>query len=155
MALTGGCACGRVRYQIIDDPMFTHACHCVDCQRTTGSAFVIHAIIAREDLEIEGNTRATTLPTGSGAGCDLYFCPDCGTYIWVQYHYHKVPVIAVRAGTLDDTSKVRPQAHIFTRSKQLWLRLTEDAPSFAEAYDRSEVWPPTSLEKYNGLANSV
>jgi len=152
MALTGGCACGRVRYQINDRPMFTHACHCVDCQRTTGSAFVVHMVIAKDDLEIEGETRAATLPTGSGAGCDFHFCPECGTYIWGRYHFNKVPAIAVRAGTLDDTSIVRPEAHIFTRSKQSWLALPEDAPVFEAAYDRGEVWPPDSLEKYWALA---
>lgn len=73
MALYGGCACGQVRYQINDDPLFTHACHCEDCQRRTGSAFVVHLVVAENDFEIDGITRRVTLPTGSGAGCDLLF----------------------------------------------------------------------------------
>jgi hypothetical protein len=154
MALTGGCACGRVRYQINDEPMFTYACHCTDCQRTTGSAFVLHSVIAKDEFEIKGNTRATTLPTGSAAGYDLHFCSECGTYIWCKYHVTKVAVITVRAGTLDDTGKVRPQAHIFTRSLQPWLALPEDVPSFAEGYDRSKVWPADSLKKFNRMAGS-
>ena len=60
MALVGGCACGQVRYQINDDPLFTYACHCTDCQRTTGSAFVIHSTVAKVDFEIEGETQAAT-----------------------------------------------------------------------------------------------
>jgi hypothetical protein len=154
MTLTGGCACGSVRYQIKDEPMFTHACHCLDCQRTTGSAFVIHTVVARDDFAVEGDTRTATLPTGSGAGCDLTFCSECGTYITVRYRYHPVPVIAVRSGTLDDTGKVTPQAHIFTRSKQSWLSLPEDAPAFEEAYDRTQVWPADSVARYEGLAAS-
>ena len=43
--LTGGCACGSIRYQLLDKPMFVHCCHCDDCQRLTGSAFVLNAII--------------------------------------------------------------------------------------------------------------
>ncbi|MBC8242628.1 MAG: GFA family protein [Alphaproteobacteria bacterium] len=152
MALSGGCACGRVRYQINDELMFTHACHCTDCQRTTGSAFVIHSVLARDELEIEGETQAATLPTGSGVGCDIHFCAACGTYIWCHYLYHKVPVIALRAGTLDDPTQVRPQAHIYTRSMQPWLRLPDGVPAFDEAFDRNAVWPADSSRKYDSLA---
>ena len=151
MKLTGRCACGRIRYKIKDKPLFTQACHCTDCQRTTGSAFVVHLIVAEGDFEIEGETRSATVPTGSGAGCDLHFCAKCGVYIWCRYLYHKVPVLAVRGGTLDDTNAVRPQAHIFTRSMQSWVRLPEDVPAYAEGCDRNEVWPAKSLKKYNAL----
>ena len=151
MALTGGCACGRVRYTITDQPMFTHACHCLDCQRTTGSAFVVHHLIAHDELEIEGETRMTHLPTGSGAGCDLHFCPECGAYVWVRYLYHPVDAIAVRGGTLDEPRALPPQAHIFVRSKQPWLDLPADAPQFTEAYDRAVVWPAASYSKYENL----
>ena len=151
MTLLGRCACDRVQYEIKADPMFTHACHCSDCQRTTGSAFVIHLIIAEADFEIHGATRKVTLPTGSGAGCDLHSCVGCATYVWARYLYHKVPVIAVRAGTLNDVSSVDPQAHIFTRSMQPWFRLPDDVPSYPEACSREEAWPAASVAKYNSL----
>ena len=153
MTLTGGCACGRVRYRINGEPMLIHACHCTDCQRTTGSAFVIHSVIARNELKIGGETQVATLPTGSGAGCDMHFCATCGTYIWCRYLYHQVAVIAIRAGTLDNPNQVRPQAHIFTQSKQPWLRLPDGVPAFDEAFDRNAVWPADSLEKYNSMAD--
>ncbi len=123
MALTGGCACGQVRYRINDEPLYTYACHCTDCQRTTGSAFVVHSTVAKEDFEIEGETRAAILPTSSGAGYDLHFCTNCGTYVWCIYHVRSDPVLIVRSGTLDDAAKLRPQAHIFTRSMQPWFIL--------------------------------
>ncbi|MBT4688428.1 MAG: GFA family protein [Rhodospirillaceae bacterium] len=149
MPLTGGCGCGAVRYRIGVEAMFTHACHCMDCQRTTGSAFVIHSVYARDDLQIVGETQAAILPSGSGAGCELHFCAKCGTYIWCRYLYHKVDVIALRVGTLDDTSKVKPRAHIFLRSKQAWLELPADVPTFEGALDRDAVWPVESVERYN------
>jgi len=151
MSLTGRCACGAVHFVISDEPLFTHACHCTDCQRTTGSAFVVHLVVAEMDFEIEGGTQMSTVATGSGAGCDLHFCTQCGTYLWCRYRYHQVPVIAVRGGALDDTNQVRPQAHIFTRSKQAWLQLSDDVPSFLEAYGRDEDWPQASVERYNSL----
>ena len=152
MTLMCGCACGQVRYQINGEPMFTYACHCTDCQRTTGSAFVVHSTVAKDDFEIEGETRAATLPTGSGAGYDLHFCTKCGTYVWCIYHIRSDPVLIVRTGTLDDAAKLRPQAHIFTRSMQPWFTLPDDVPSFPEAFDRSVVWPAKSLKKLNDLA---
>lgn len=151
MTLSGRCACGREHYKINEEPLFTHACHCTDCQRTTGSAFVVHLVVAEVDFEIEGETRMSTIATGSGAGCDLHFCTQCGTYIWCRYRYHQVPVIAVRGGTLDDTSAVSPQVHIFTRSKQPWVRLPDDVPAYEEACGREGVWPETSVSKYNLL----
>ena len=154
LALVGGCACGQVRYQINDDPLFTYACHCTDCQRTTGSAFVVHSTVAKVDFEIEGETQAARLPTGSGAGYDLHFCPKCGTFVWCIYHVRSDPVLIVRTGTLDDTAKLRPQAHIFTRSMQTWFTLPEDVPSFPEAFDRGVVWPTESLKKLNELTGS-
>ena len=82
-------------------------------------------------------------------------CSTCATYLRCTYHYREVAVIAVRGGTLDDTSTVRPQAHIFTRSMQPWFGPPKDVPSFVEAYDRAEVWPPDSLKKYQRLARKL
>lgn len=147
----GGCACGKVRYTITEPPMFTQVCHCTDCQRTTGSAFVIHAVIATADLEISGETRMAELETGSGAGSEIHFCRDCGTYVWIRYKYHQVPVIAIRAGTLDDPSVLPPQAHIFVDSRQNWVGLPDDVPAYPKAGSREEMWPAESVTRYNGL----
>ena len=151
MSLTGGCSCGAVRYEITGDPLFTQACHCMDCQRTTGSAFVLHTILVESDLEISGQLKSARLPTGSGQGRDLHFCPECGTPIWVRYLYHRVPVIAVRAGTLDDTGAVRPEGHIFLKSKQTWVEVPEGVPAFEEGAAREDMWPAESVARYNAL----
>ncbi|MEM7255333.1 MAG: GFA family protein [Pseudomonadota bacterium] len=151
MSLTGGCACGAVRYQISQPPLFSHACHCTDCQRTTGSAFVINLVVVQTDLAVEGDMRAASLPTDSGTGYDLHFCSACATVLWCQYGFHQVPIVAVRAGTLDDTSAIRPAAHIFVRSKQPWVRLDSNVPAFDEGYDRTKAWPAASLERYANL----
>jgi hypothetical protein len=151
--LSGGCACGQVRYKVVGEPLFTHACHCSDCQRTTGSAFVLHTVIAKDDLEIEGETKATTLPTGSGAGYDPHFCINCGTYIWCKYHFSAKGVIVIRSGTLDDTTLVEPQAHVFTRYKLPWMTLPTDVPVFEEFFDREKVYPKESFERWTELVN--
>ena len=151
MAITGRCGCGAVHYEITGEPLFTHACHCTDCQRTTGSAFVVHTVIAEDDLTLNGETRMAVLPSGSGAGCELHACATCAVYIWARYRYHQVPVIAVRSGTLDDPAAFPPGAHIFVASKQPWLTLADGKPQFDAAYRRDEVWPPASNARYDAL----
>lgn len=152
MGLNGRCACGEVRYEITGEPLFTHACHCVDCQRTTGSAFVIHTVLCEEDLVINGATRTGIGPSGSGAGCEMHGCESCGVIIWLRYLYHQVPVIVVRTGTLEDPNALPPRAHIFTSQKQPWFVLPDDVPTFVEAADRDALWPASSIARYNALA---
>ena len=149
--LTGRCSCGGVTYRISQDALFTLACHCRDCQRSTGSAFVIHLVVAERDFEISGTTNQSTLPTGSGGGREIHYCSECATSIWCRYFYHKVAVIAVRGGTLDDTNAIRPQAHIFTRSKQSWVEIPKNVPAYEEMLVRSEVWSQESIDKYESL----
>ncbi len=57
----GGCACGQVRYRLLSRPMFTHCCHCLDCQKQTGSAFAINALIETARIELLAGTRARHL----------------------------------------------------------------------------------------------
>ena len=149
--LSGRCSCGTVQYEIRGEPLVTQACHCRDCQRTTGSAFVIHTVICEEDFEITGETRTGLGPTGSGNGCELHSCASCGVLIWVRYRYHQVPVIAVRAGTLENPDAVVPQAHIFLSRKLPWVSVPSDVPQFDEGVDRAQVWSKESIARYESL----
>ena len=151
MGLSGRCSCGEVRYAVRGEPLATQACHCVDCQRTTGSAFVIHTIVIETDFEISGTTAMGIGPTGSGAGCELHRCVACGVIVWVRYRILPVGVIAIRAGTLDDPNAVRPLAHIFTSQRPSWVVLPDDVPVFDEGTDRRLIWPRTSIERYDAL----
>ena len=83
---TGRCACGEITYRLTSDPMFTHCCHCLDCQRQTGSAFAINALIETDRIEIlSGKPEAITVPTDSGYPHDIYRCPTCKTAVWSDY----------------------------------------------------------------------
>src|SRR5437764_2383792 len=144
--LEGGCACGTIRYKLTNSPLIVHACHCRDCQRITGSAFVINIWIERKFVESAKPPKSFRLKGGTGAAHDVFFCADCGTYLWSKYH----PVgdhLFVRAGTLDNPRAVQPDVHIFTRSKLPWLELPEDVPSFKAFYKIDKVWPTESLAR--------
>ena len=152
MNLSGGCVCGQVRYELKDGPLFVHACHCTDCQRSTGSAFVVNLGVDKSDFVIEGKTSTVTNPTPSGFGYDAHFCPNYATIIWSKYHFIEVPIIAVRGGTLDDPNSAPPTYHVYTRSKQSWVVLPDDTPVFDEWLEPAKVWSKEALEKMEEMA---
>jgi hypothetical protein len=149
--LAGGCACGAVRYRIKMPPMFVHCCHCRDCQRQTGSAFVLNAVIETDRIEIlQGSPEPVGVPTDSGRPHDIYRCPKCQTALWSDYG--KRPKLRfLRIGTLDEAASVKPDVHIFTRSKLPWVRLPDDVPAFDIYYDMKTLWPADSLKRREAL----
>lgn len=149
--LEGGCACGVVRYRLATAPMFVHCCHCRDCQRQTGSAFVINALIETERIALlAGEPAATPLPTDSGRPHDVHRCRGCHTALWSDYG-HRPALRFVRVGTLDAPGAVSPDVHIFTRSKLPWVTLPEEVPAFAVYYDMERLWPAASLARRRAI----
>ena len=146
-SLTGRCICGQVKYRITEKPLFTQACHCKDCKIITGSSYVINTSVLDNTLIIEGNISSTELKTGSGATSRAYFCNKCGTYIYTDYAT-AVGRSTVRTKTLDNSENFPPEAHIFTKDKDPWLKLTDDANCFEKMYDLKNTWPKESYERY-------
>lgn len=149
--LTGGCACGAVRYRLTSAPMFVHCCHCRDCRRQTGSAFVINALIETDRVAmLAGAPEPVAMPTDSGHPHDIYRCPACGTALWSDYGRRKV-LRFVRVGTLDRPAALPPDVHIYTRSKLPWVALPEGAPAFEAYYDPATLWPAASLDRRRAI----
>jgi hypothetical protein len=145
--LEGGCACGAIRYRLASPPMFVHCCHCLDCQRQTGSAFVLNALIETDRIALlAGKPEPVPVPTDSGRPHDIYRCPKCQTAVWSDYG-RRLNLRFVRVGTLDDPKALKPDVHIYTRSKQPWIGLPEGVPAFAEYYDMQKLWPAESLAR--------
>jgi hypothetical protein len=143
----GGCACGAVRYEFQGDPLFTHACHCTDCQRLTGGAFGVSMIIEESQLRLtKGQPVSGELIADSGNTKKVYFCGGCGSSLWNESS-SRPGALTLKPGTLDDTDRVKPEAHIWTRSKQPWVQIAADTPAYETAYDASKVWPKESLER--------
>jgi hypothetical protein len=146
----GGCSCGAIRYRLTSDPMFTHCCHCLNCQRQTGSAFVINLMIEADRLEmLAGAPQPVDVPRDDGSAQRIFRCPACQVAVFSLYT--RPDVRFVRAGTLDDPSGVSPDVHIFVKSKLGWITLPESVPAFDVYYDRSALWPAASLERLAGL----
>jgi hypothetical protein len=145
--LEGGCACGSLRYRIRSKPMFVHCCHCKDCQRQTGTAFALNALIETERVELlSGDPHPSPMPTDSGRPHSIFRCADCGTAVWSQYG-GLAKLRFVRVGTLDDPAALPPDVHIYTRSKLPWVMLPPGVRAFEAYYSARELWPAESLER--------
>jgi hypothetical protein len=149
--LNGSCSCGAVKYRLRSAPMFVHCCHCLDCQRQTGSAFAINALLETDRIEIlAGTPEPVSMPTESGRPHDIYRCPTCKVAVWSDYG-RRPAIRFVRVATLDDPHAIKPDVHIFARSKVPWVSLPDDARAFAVYYDMHEEWPADSLERRKAI----
>jgi hypothetical protein len=149
----GACFCGAVRYRLETPPLFVHCCHCSDCQKQTGSAFAINALIETDRITILPGAidlEVIEMKTDSGAPHDIYRCPRCKTALWSDYSRRRVTRF-VRVATLDTPSALPPDVHIYTRSKLKWVVLPEGARAFAEYYDMEKEWPAESLARRDTL----
>jgi hypothetical protein len=125
----GGCLCGAVRNKVIGPLLVAYTCHCTACQRLTGSAFSSAVVVAAEACcSAAGETRCFERPAVSGRTVTRWVCAACGTWVCNGAEPGTAPLgafVAVRAGTLDDTSWLRPTAHFWTRSAQPWVTLPD------------------------------
>ena len=121
----GGCQCGAIRYRLTGPSKMLYACHCSDCQKQSASAFGLSLIMDPGEIEFtRGEERLKTWDTRGDDGVikRCAFCPECGTRI---YHGTDDPrqSVSIKAGSLDDTSWLRPVAHIWLRSAQPWVEI--------------------------------
>ena len=108
-AMTGGCACGAIRYVIAGEPVFSNHCQCRDCQRESGTGHASFATFRRGDVKTSGDAKTWDMRGDSGAVKTRHFCSDCGTAVCLTFA--AMPdFIAIRAATLDEPERFRPQA---------------------------------------------
>jgi hypothetical protein len=133
-------------------PLFVHCCHCRWCQRETGSAFALNAMIEADRVSlIAGEPEMIATPSNSGKGQMIARCPGCRLALWSNYAGAGNTVHFVRVGTLDAPDRFAPDIHIFTSSKQPWVILPAHVPAVPEYYDRRQYWPAASLERRAAL----
>ena len=150
----GGCTCGGVRYRLASEPLFVHCCHCLNCQRQTGSAFVINLLIETDRVELLlGDPQPVDVPRDDGSTQRIFRCPTCHVAVFSQYTRPEFRY--VRGGTLDDPATVAPDVHIFTRSKVPWVTLPDSVPAFEVYYDAKKLWPAASLERLEAIMTTT
>ena len=129
----GGCQCGAVRYRISGKPIALAVCHCMDCQRQSGSAFGMTMLMRKDSFEIlSGELRSFTKVAESGNSLSCLFCPNCGNRIYHEDADASGNIVRLKPGTLDDTSWLEPDIHVWTKRKHPWVAIPEGVPSEAE-----------------------
>ena len=150
--MEGGCTCGSVRYRMTSQPMFVHCCHCRWCQRETGASFALNALIEVDRvLLLTGEPEIVSTPSKSGKGQKIARCPKCRIALWSNYAGAGDALRFVRVGTLDEPDRLAPDIHIYTMSKQPWLKLSPEIPAVHEYYKREDYWPQESLARRRAL----
>ena len=148
----GQCTCGFVRYRMTSRPLFVNCCHCTWCQRESGSAFAINAMIEADRVQVTaGEPVRVDTPSNSGKGQKITRCPKCHVALWSNYAGAVDAVRFVRVGTLNEPGRMPPDIHIFTSTKQPWVVLPPGMPAMEEYYDRKKYWPKESLERREAM----
>jgi hypothetical protein len=122
MRYEGGCLCGAVRYVAEGPPVNERICHCRLCQKAVGAAFNARLLFPEAAVVIGG---AVAVHASSSA-VERGFCAACGTTLFSRRH--SAGTVAMTAGSLDDPTAFRPTMHIWTASRQPWLRLDDGLP---------------------------
>jgi hypothetical protein len=129
--INGGCLCGAVRYSATGDPAITSICHCRDCQKQSGSAFVEVVAVPNDAFYIEGERTIFGNTADSGRKLTRQFCPKCGSVVFLEAEAF-AGMTLIMAGTLDDTKWIKPTMALFCDSAQPWaLPVSKDMTSFA------------------------
>jgi hypothetical protein len=120
----GGCECGAIRYRMTGDPIFVNCCHCRQCQKLTGSAFAVNAMIERDQVQVMKGPDVLAAEEGEAR------CPECEVLLWATHRNFGPDILFLRAGTLDEGERLSPSAHFFVRSKHPWITIPEGAWTF-------------------------
>lgn len=142
MSSTGGCRCGAVTYTLDPDATVSvYACHCLDCQTSSGSAFGEYALLPEAAMTVQGTTDSLASKGTDGTRVDRHVCGRCHTGLWKTNS--AVPgLVVLQAGTLTASDGIEPVAHIWTRRRQSWVHIAEGVPQ----------WPETSTPEEFGAA---
>jgi hypothetical protein len=127
--IEGGCSCGRVRYSADAEPIFAGLCHCKSCQKITGTSFSVVVAIPAPALTVTGDTKTYDRKGDTGQSTHSTFCPNCGSPMTGTADVMQ-GVVMIRAGTMDDSSWVKPMMEIYCDSKMPWVALGGELKSF-------------------------
>ncbi len=144
----GRCKCESVRYQFMGKPLTCYACHCSDCQTSTGSAFAMVMLIKSKDMTVIEGEPDTKVVVYSGKQVQEFHCKQCGTELWATSKEYP-DFTALKPGTFDETSWVKPIAHVWVSDAQPWVHLDIATEKYNKQPDMSiliDLWAKSESE---------
>ena len=133
MKITGGCHCGKVRYQAEADPARSFICHCTDCQKISGSAYRTLVQVSEDTFRLtSGKLKSYVKTADSGNDRPQEFCSDCGAHIYATSTEPYPRILNIRLGTVDQRDDIKPKKQIWMRSAQTWASNLSDIPGIPE-----------------------
>jgi hypothetical protein len=136
---SGGCLCGAVKFTVDGTPVRMAQCHCLDCQRASGTGHMSNAIFREADVVVTGETASYASASDSGNTLTRHFCPTCGGRVFL-YSKARPGMIVMAAGAFDDCNWFEPEIVIFTKRRPRWDLTTDSVPNL-------EGGPPPSKTK--------
>jgi hypothetical protein len=133
--MQASCQCGTLTATIDDgaEPMVV-ACHCIDCQKRSGSPFGAMAYYPGGSVAIAGEAREYARPTDSGNTYTTGFCPTCGSTLYGKAS--RFPdIVGVTVGTISDPTFPAPVRSVYEQSQHQWLAMPETTDGFVRGRD--------------------
>jgi hypothetical protein len=129
--LSGGCACGAIRYEANADPVVMLNCHCRDCQQASGSGYAAIMVVPKGAVQVRGELRYHKMIGNGGKSVERGCCPNCGSQVLAKLE--RMPdVLGLQAGSLDDPARYKPAMDIFTASAQPWDHMHPDTQKLSQ-----------------------
>ena len=128
--IKGGCLCGQIRYESDAESLLTVLCHCSNCQKNSGTAYSTNVAIPKGELRVDGEPSTYIDSSDTGNAVSRFFCPNCGSPLVSESDGLDLTII--KAGTLDDTSWLRPTMEIYCDSTQEWTKLKSELESHSQ-----------------------
>jgi hypothetical protein len=126
----GGCACGEIRYECTEEPLFVFLCHRVDCRKATGATFAPNVFFTPSAIKFSGIELKAHVQTGqTGESVHHEFCPNCGSPVGMRGDAYPI-IRGVRASSLDDPTGLKPVANVWTSTALPWDHLNPDLIQF-------------------------
>ena len=124
---TAACRCGQLRARVVGDPVRVSVCHCLDCQKRTGSAFSAQARWPEARGELDGLSKTWTHRADSGNRITHHFCPDCGSTVHYRIEGKFDGLVAIPLGAFDDPYFLRPAFSVWEARKHDWVAILGEA----------------------------
>lgn len=118
------CSCGKLTIDTRGEPTRISICHCLDCQRRTGSVFGAQARFPADAVTVEGQSREYVRVGESGSSTRFHFCPECGSTVF--YRFDAIPdVVAIPVGAFADPGFPPPRVSVYEERQHPWVRLAD------------------------------